>query len=76
MENVLTISPDVEHLVQAAVLHTPVSNQLRVGGTQVNLLIGQLKESSVLFWTNAVGPELIKGCVFLLRTRGEVRTGL
>lgn len=76
MKNVLTISPDMEHFVQATILNTPITNHLRVGGTQVNLFIGQFKESGVLFWTNAIGPELIKCCIFLLRTRGEVHTRL
>lgn len=66
----------MEHFVQAAVLHAPVPNQLRVGGTQVNLLIGQFQESSVLFWTNAVGAKLVERGVLLLRTRGEVPTRL
>lgn len=66
----------MEDLVQAAVLDTPVANQLRVGGTQVNLLIGQFEESSVLFWTDTVGAELIEGSVFLLGASGEARTRL
>lgn len=74
--NVLTISPYMEDFVQATILDAPVTNQLGVGGTQVNLLIGQFKESGVLFWVNAVGPKLIKRGVFLLRPRGEVHTRL
>lgn len=74
--NVLTISPYMEDFVQAAILDAPVTNQLGVGGTQVNLLIGQFKESGILFWANAVGPKLIKGGVLLLRPRGDVHTRL
>lgn len=62
----------MEDLIQAAVLHTPVANQLRAGGAQVNLLIGQFDESSKLVWMDAVGAEFIKGSVFLLGASGEV----
>lgn len=61
----------MEDLIQAAVLHTPVANQLRVGGAQVDLLIGQFDESSKLVWTDAVGAEFIKGSVFLPGAGGE-----
>lgn len=71
-QSILTILPNVEDLIQAAVLHTPVANQLRVGSAQVNLLIGQFDESSKLVWTDAVGAEFIKGSVFLLGAGGEV----
>lgn len=66
----------MEDLVQAAVLNAPVANQLGVGGTQVDLLIGQFEEGSVLVWTDAVGAELIEGCVFLLGASGEAHTRL
>lgn len=75
-KDVLTILPYMEDLVQAAILDTPVANQLRVGGAQVDLLIGQLEEGGVLVWTNVVGAELIEGFVFLLGAGGQVHTRL
>lgn len=60
MKTVLTILPYMEDLVQATVLNTPVANQLRVGSAQLNLLIGQFEEGSVLLWVDAVGAELIE----------------
>lgn len=60
-KNVLTVLPYMEHLVQAAVLHAPVANQLRVSGAQVDLLIGQFEEGGVLVRTDAVGAELVEG---------------
>lgn len=66
----------MEDLVQAAILHTPVANQLRVGGPQVDLLIGQFEEGGVLVGTDAVGPELVEGLVFLPGASGETRTRL
>lgn len=67
-KDVLTILPYMEDLIQATVLDAPVANQLRVGGAQVDLLIGQFEEGSILVWADAVGAELIKGSVFLLGT--------
>lgn len=66
----------MENLVQAAILNAPVANQLRVGGAQVDLLIGQFEEGSVLVWADAVGTELIEGSVFLLGAGGEAHMRL
>lgn len=66
----------MEDLVQAAVLDIPVANQLRVGSTQVNLLIGQFEESSVVLWKDAIGAELIEGSMFLLGASGKARMRL
>lgn len=61
----------MEDLIQASILNTPVANQLRVGSTQVNLLIGQFEESSVVLWKDGIGAELIEGSVFLLGAGGK-----
>lgn len=66
----------MEHLVQAAILHTPVPNQLGVGGAQVDLLIGQFEEGGVLVRTDAVGAELVEGWRFLLGASREARKRL
>ncbi len=66
----------MENLVQTAILNIPVANQLRVGGTQVDLLIGQFEEGCILLWLDAVRAELIEGFVFLLRAGGETRARL
>lgn len=66
----------MENLVQTSVLDTPVANQLGVGGSQVDLLVGQLEEGGVLVWTDAVGAELIEGFVFLLGASREAHTRL
>lgn len=66
----------MEDLVEAAVLHGPVANQLRVGGAQVDLLIGQLEEDRVLVWTDAVGSELVEGSLLLLGSGGQSGAGL
>lgn len=75
-KSVLTILPHVEDLVQAPVLNAPVANQLWVGGAQVDFLIGQFEEGSVLVWVDTVGAELVEGFVFLLGASGEVRMRL
>lgn len=72
----LTKLPDVDDLVDAAVLNIPVANQLRVGGAQVDLLIGQIEEGGGLTRTDAVGPELVEGSVFLLDAGTETGTRL
>lgn len=56
----------MKHLVEAAVLHAPVANQLGVCGAQVDLLIGQFEEGGVLVGPDAVGAELVEGAVLLL----------
>lgn len=61
----------MEDLIQASILNTPVANQLRVGSTQVNLLIGQFEESSVVLWKDGIGAELIECSVFLLGAGGK-----
>lgn len=59
----------MENLVEGSILHRPVANQLRVGGPQVDLLIGQFEEGSVLLWTDVVCTELVESSKFLLGTR-------
>lgn len=68
-ETLLTILPDVENLIESAILHRPVANQLRVSGPQVDLLISQLEEGSILLRTNVVCTELVQCSMFLLGTR-------
>lgn len=75
-EDFLTVLPYMENLVEAAIFDSPVANQLRVGGAQVDLLIGQFEEGCVLFWSDTVGPKLIESSVFLLGTRGEMNMRL
>lgn len=67
----LTILPDVEDLVQASILHTPVAQELGVSSTQVDLLICQLEEGSVLLWKDSVGTEFIEGPMLLLGPSGN-----
>lgn len=42
----------------------------------MDLFIGQFEEGGILVWTDAVGAELIEGCVFLLGASREAHTRL
>lgn len=66
----------MEHLVQTAILHRPVANQLRVCGAQVDLLIGQFEEGGVLMGVDAVGAKLVEGFMLLLGASVETCTSL
>lgn len=66
----------MKDLVKAAILNTPVANQLWVCGAQVDFLIGQFKEGSGLVGVQAIGAELIESLVLLLMARGNIHTRL
>lgn len=66
-EIALTILPDVEDLIEASVLHTPIAQELRMCGAQMDLLTGQFVKSCIKVWLDVVGAKFVEGSMLLLR---------
>lgn len=58
----------MEDLIDASELHTPIAQELRVCGAQMDLLTGQFVKSCVKVWLDVVGAKLIEGSMLLLRS--------
>lgn len=75
-EIALTILPDVEDLIEASILHTPIAQKLRMCSAQVDLLTGQFVKGCIQVWLNVVGTKFVEYSVLLLRPSWDWGPGL